>query len=170
MKRLTLVLLAGVVLLTAGCGGVQVKKDFDPEYNFDTMRTFDYLPKAENCEIADLRFQAIQAKTTLTLGEKGYIQSETPDVLIGLHGMEYNDSTSVTSAYNAYGWDMEKETWAVRKGHVLFDFIDTKSNEIIWVGTADTGVSPNLTEGQIEMKIDEMVKRLFYDFPPQKRK
>ena len=166
MNKLVMVSLACAAAVLAACGSVAVNHDFDPAYDFAAVRTYNYMAPSGESVITPRRLEQIRASTSKVLAEKGYTMSDTPQVLIDIRGASYYDS----AAYTVDTKEFETKEWGVRKSQVVYNIVDTRTNALVWQGIADSPTSSNLTAGQMEMKVDEMTRKLFAEFPPKRKK
>src|SRR5512139_383100 len=75
------------VALAAGCASVSVNYDYDPQYSFAKLKTYDWLPTPEKAPTDEFVVKQVKAALDRTLKAKGYSpSSQKPDFMIALHG------------------------------------------------------------------------------------
>ncbi len=173
MKRLSLFIAFCLMVFTMSCATMAVKSDYDRDVNFANYRTFDWMaqpqkpvtnPVAQN-SLLDKRIKtAVNSKLTA----KGYQQqSDNPDFLIVYHS-GLKDKVDVTSwgygyGRRGYGGGERIDVRQYKEGTLIFDFVDSKTKQLIWRGWA-VGVVNNL-EKTAEY-IDDAVEKTLKKFPP----
>ncbi len=175
-----------------GCSSIAVNYDFDPEYNFSAIKTYDWLPVPEKVKTDELTIKHIRRAVNTQLEEKGLkLTSGNPDMLIAVHGSkekkvdveEYEYGYSDFGAYHAFprwgagpflgrpGPDYYEQRSGTEKyeyevGTLILDFVNAKNKELIWRGTASGVIDP----GKTAQDINEAVTKLLENFPPAKSK
>src|SRR5512139_2102672 len=87
MRLFALLLAACAVALAAGCATVSVNYDFDPQYNFAKLKTYEWLPAPEKAATDEFVVKQVKAALEGGLRAKGYSpSSQKPDFMIALHG------------------------------------------------------------------------------------
>ncbi len=85
MKRFTG--LIGFLVLCIGCASFTVNYDFDQEFDFFSIKTYNWLPIPEKAQINELAVKHVKFAVNNEMKAKGFqMTSENPDVLIALHG------------------------------------------------------------------------------------
>ena len=166
------------MVLTASCSPIYgVSYDYNENANFTCMRTYDWLAinvneKKETIDSISLR--RIRNAVHHQLESKGMeVSSENPDFLIAVYLRSKERLTVVNYGglqvypYNAYGpyWG----TPTIRQyeeGTLLLDFVDAKSNQLVWRGSAKSNLDSATTPEKRETIINEAVERILENFPP----
>jgi Domain of unknown function (DUF4136) len=194
MKRF--IILTGILMLLFGCASLDVSYDYDPEINFAALRTFDWLPVPEKAQAKaqsnELTIKHIKLAVSRELNAKGLqMSSENPDILIALHGGKekkvdvqewgygYRDRDyshwglaprgpwyPQPAGRDYFDYRRGLDTYEYEVGTLIIDFIDAKTKSLIWRGTATGVVDPTVTSE----KINEVVKKILENFPPEKKK
>jgi hypothetical protein len=179
------------LLVFASCAPFNVSYDFDPEINFLSMKTYDWLPGPEKAQVNELTIKHIKLAVNNELKAKGLqMASENPDMLIALHGGKekkvdtqewgyaYDDRDYYHRGYYPRQWHGEStgrdyfeyrrgiDTYEYEVGTLILDVVDAKTKSLIWRGTATGVVDSHITPG----KINEVVKKILENFPPAKKK
>jgi hypothetical protein len=177
LKYTILPLLLLVALV--GCAGLEVGHDYDPEVDFATLKTYDWIPMNKQTGAKELTAKKIMNAVNGQLNAKGLTMNrEAPDFLIG---MQVSGKTSYGGSVGAgasVGIPVGKGHINVgggrsrarekHEGTLVLDFIDPESKSLIWRGTATSTVNPNATpEEQIDL-INRAVAEMLTQFPQQK--
>ncbi len=172
------VLLLCAVLLAAGCSSVSVSHDFDSQVDFANLRTYSWITAPESTsesvqkelQTNSLIESRVKKAVNRQLAAKGLRETtQDPDFLVAFHtGVQ--DKTDVQSWGYGYGyWGMRGggvSTIHYQEGTLILDFIDPKSNNLIWRGTGKKVVSERTTPEKSEKEINEAVEKILAKYPP----
>jgi hypothetical protein len=160
------------VTLIFGCGpSITVNHDYDPGYNFSTLKTFAWIPVKTSARVSELTVKRFQNAIEKQLEAKGMTPAaENPDFLIALQGTAQN-KVNVTDYGYSYGryWGggmggVDINTY--QEGTIYLDFIDGKSKELFWRGTGTSVVEPGLSAEAQENKFNYAAEKILQGFPP----
>lgn len=172
MKTFRTFLVPCLILLLIGCSSIKVTHDYDPEIDFSSLKTYDWLPLPDEAEINKLTVRRIKNAVNTQLEAKGLsVTPDNPDFLIGiLLGKE--QKVSVTDwgyPYGRYGryWSGGVDVTQYDVGTITLDFVDAQSKELIWRGTAERELEDKKTPEKREQIINEAVEKMLENFPPQ---
>ena len=177
-----------VVALTAvaavGCSTVHVRSTPAPNANLSQLHTFAFMtpvrPDSRAAQLAESPAgQQIHNQLTQNLLDKGYTPAQggaQPDFLVAYRGL-LQQKTDVQSWPYAgpgwgWGWGWGWGAWAwdgpdvtVRQyteGTLVVDFVDPRSHQVLWRGTATSVVShpqnPDLKK--VAKAVDKLMNRL----------
>jgi hypothetical protein len=177
------VVYVAAALVAAGCSSVQVRSTPAPGANLAARHTFAFMtPVRPDSRAAQLQQspagQQIQSQIARDLIDKGYAPAPAgvqPDVLVA-YRVRLRPRTEVQSVgypgpgwgwgwgWGWGGWAWEGSDVTVREyteGTLIVDFIDPRSHDVLWRGTA-TGVvahpdNPNL--GKVARAVDKVMDR-----------
>ena len=83
MKRFLYITAA---LLLTSCASIRVSIDYDTGVDFSSYNAFAFFkPGIDDAKISDLDKRRILKALENTLAEKGFVASETPNVLVSFH-------------------------------------------------------------------------------------
>ncbi len=167
-----------LVVLTVGCSPIYgVSYDYSENANFARMRTYDWLAtsvneKKETIDIISLR--RIRNALQHQLESKGMeVSSENPDFFIAIYLRSKERLTVVNyggpQVYPYYGYGAYWGTPTIRQyeeGTLLLDFVDAKSSQLIWRGSAKSDLDSATTPEKREKIINEAVEKILENFPP----
>lgn len=164
-----------VVLITSSCSSVRVLADYDKTANFSSYQKYAfYKPGIDQAQISDLDKKRILRAIDTELTTKGMSKSEQADILISIFTKE---SERVEVFNNNFGWGWGWNPWwggvmgstvsTTNEGTLYIDFIDVKTQELVWqgVGTADLITSGNVEKK--EKRIREIIQKIMEKYPPK---
>jgi hypothetical protein len=180
-----------LLLFCIACATVDVSYDFDQQFNFAGIKTYDWLSVPDKTPWNELTLKHINYAVNNELQAKGLTMTSTkPDVLIALHGGKekrvdvqewgyaFDDSNFSHGGYfpgrwrsDAYGpghteYRRGTDTYEYELGTLIIDIVDTEKKSLVWRGTAVGVVEPGRTMEQI----NETVKKMLVNFPPGQKK
>jgi hypothetical protein len=171
----------GAVLLAVGCSSISVRHDFDTQADFTGYQTYAWLQQPTTA-VGDAK--AAQRTNTLLdkrirravdaqLAAKGMKPSaEDPDLLVIYHmGLDRKvDVQDWGYSYPRYpygGWyGGQVDVYEYDEGTLIVDLIDAESDQLVWRGTATKVIDETASPEKREANLNEVVTRLFADYPP----
>lgn len=169
----------GMVLLLAGCGGIDVNSDYDPSFNFSTLKTFHIVSmKVSSSDPSGgnmLVIQRIIEATKAELEYKGYTEApeDAADFLVVIHAGRQEQlqvdpgwGYGYWGGYGYGGWGGYGgggSAYTYQEGTLAYDMVNRENDQAIWhgVGKAVAGdKAPNQEE------VNTGVKKILADFPP----
>lgn len=178
--------LAMLAVLLAGCSSLKVSTQYDPAAPYPSYRTYAWLATAPGQEQAvairdpGVRVLVIDA-VDREMKRKGYTRvtpDQNPDFYTSVigWGQQRVEVTNYGYGYGGaymYGYGPYGPTAAVvptaqvnqyTDGTLLLDFVDAKSKQLFWRGTAtDTLAAPEQARGVVEGAVQQMLER----YPPK---
>lgn len=177
MKHASLLALACVLLVIAGCSSVSVKTDFDSEANFTSYRTFKWVPRparAVRQPVIDNPINEARVRRAVEwqLTQKGYRYVETgpADLLIAYH-MGVQTKIDV-DAYGYHYWRRPYrdgkvvEVHKYKEGTLVLDFIDAGRKQLVWRGVAQGALA---RQKGAEDTINSAVSKILKQYPPDRK-
>jgi hypothetical protein len=163
MKLNTSLPVASIFILLAACSSLEISQDYDESYNFSNLKTFNWettpatgAPKGTQSPMLlnPLTEQRIRRAVEGQLVAKGFQKQETnPDFLIDYYlGVQ---SKRVGT---------RRSSWRYDEGSLVLDFVDSRTNELIWRGrVADWVEDRDVAD---EASINNAIKQMLAKFPP----
>lgn len=176
MKKISLILMAALLVWSVNCSSVSVNYDYDPRFDFSQLKTYDWISVKVPEKGSELRMKRAMIALENALAAKGYMLAQNnPDFLIALHGFSETKVNVTTYGYGYgpyYGWGR----WGVgyvdvntyEQGTFFVDFVDSKSKELVWRGIAQGAAEPNLSPKEQEEKFAYVAEKMLKNFPPTK--
>lgn len=175
MKGMILVAVGMGVL---GCASVQTQGDYDTNYDFGSLRTWDWMPEPGTSQGTTGRpnpmvERRIEEAIERELAGKGYqrVQDGNPDFRVAFFASA-QDKLDVSTTYDYYGYrwrtvavprtDVREYT----EGTLIVDIVDGSLNDLVWRGTG-TGTLRNASPEESTQRINDAVRDVLEDFPPR---
>jgi hypothetical protein len=173
MKTLILFLVLCCMLTGAGCSGIAVSYDYDPQVDFTRLKTFDWHTFPSAAPAGELVAKHITNAIDSQLATKGFTRvSSNPDFLIAPHLGKQTKREVVDWGYSRQGnWGYggrQHDVYEYQEGTLILDFIDPKAKELIWRGTAIGVVEPSLSPQERHKRLNTAVADILANFPPPK--
>jgi Domain of unknown function (DUF4136) len=176
MKTLKIFALLSIFIITS-CASVRINSDYDKKVDFAKYKTYAfYKTGIDKVEISDLDKKRILRSIDEQMTTKGFIKSETPDLLVNISTKE-REQVSVNQ-FNmgwGYGWGFGwnpmffgggmNNLSSYPEGVLLIDLIDANKKELIWQGEGVGHLTQN-TDKKDE-NINNFVTRILSQYPPK---
>jgi hypothetical protein len=169
-----------VVAVLAACSPMlEVNNTFDDEANFNGYITYDIMAKEQMDMTGSAAAKFAGRREVLedemvkaikkNMEAKGFeFDPENPDILVAYYvgvrnevfmanyGMTYADLTENVAVQS------------VQDGTMRIDFVDAKTEQLVWRGDAYGAVNRDPTEDMIRKNVDRAVKKVIDQYPPKK--
>jgi hypothetical protein len=181
MKAFKIFFVLFLIGFTVSCSSTyDVKHDYDKKVNFSDLKTFDWMQVPEKAGISTLTVQRVINAVNAELKAKGFMRSpDNPDFLIAQH-IGKRDQVQVSDWGDGYGghrgyrggyWGPSgATTYQYEEGSLILDFVDPKTKDLIWRGSAKAEVQNIDTPEKREKTINAAVKDILRTFPPSPSK
>lgn len=182
MKRIGVFIVLGALVVVSGCSSVRVRHDYDREFDFSSFYSFAWvaLPEAPSDSVQEemmrnpLVARRIKGAVKNQLALKGIVLNlENPDFLIAFHsGVEKKISVTgwgyhYPPRYRYWGWAGNNiQVHQYRSGTLILDFIDPRSQELVWRGVSEQTLPKSPTAEQLDKTISKGIKKILEKFPP----
>ena len=165
--------------------GASVKSDYRKDFDFRQLHTFAFkTERASNDPLATNTIEAERIKNALTaqLSTNGFAQRvENPDFIVAFYSRSKQQTEVQSSPFGfgpgfgwGYGvpfrgrwrWGYGPDIWTTTytEGCVMADFIDAKTQELVWRGVVqDTVNGIGQTDKQANNAAKDLVKRFLSD-------
>ena len=169
------------LIALAGCSSISVNHDYDTDADFQSYRTFTWMPApqqpAGNAQAArntdPLVGKRVMNAVTAELANKGLLEvSDKPDLLVAYHtGVE--DKVDVTDwgySYGGYysGWGGRDVTVTnYKQGTLIVDLVDAGTKQLVYRVTATGALSSNPSPEEMQKSINQVVKKMLKSYPPK---
>ena len=178
MKILKLLFLLCLVMLTS-CSSVRVVSDYDTKVDFTSYKTFAFYKKGiDKASVSDLDKKRIMRAVEAELLAKGFSKSANPDILVSIF-TKSREQVNVSDNNIGIGWGWGYNPWfygrtnininQYTEGTLFIDFIDKKTNELIWQGIGSGAMKMSNIEKK-EERINEFVYEIISTYPPKLKK
>ncbi|MCH6579464.1 MAG: DUF4136 domain-containing protein [Nitrospinae bacterium] len=160
------------------CASGRVNYDYDPDANFASLKTFDWMQAPEKAGVNRLVVQRVKNAVNAELKAKGLMMtSNNPDFLIAQHlgkkdRVQISDYGYGYAGHRGYrgGYRGGISAYTFEEGSLILDFVDAKSKQLIWRGSAKAQVDNIDTPEKSEKLINAAVKEILKKYPPSSSK
>jgi hypothetical protein len=192
MKKLKLILLPVFALVfLSSCNAVRVLSDYDEKANFSSYNSYAfYKTGIDKAQISDLDKKRILRAIETELSTRGFIKSDTPDILINIFTKEqervdiYNNNFGWggMGGWGGFGgWGMGGLGWGPglgwgwgggnfvsisTEGSLYIDLVDTQSKQLVWQGKGEGTLANTKNVQKKEQRIKEFVSQIMEQYPP----
>lgn len=181
MQRLIVV----VFVFLWGCQSIQVSQDYKLSNDFPSLKTYKWQTKTQP-ETGDIRIDSplldarIRSAINDSLAEKGYrkITHETPDFYVSYkYQIRSKIGSDDVGIGMVFGWgnrgriggigiDTGRYISEYDEGMLVIDLKDASKGDLLWRGTGTALVDQHSKPEKITKEINEMVKKILFQFPP----
>lgn len=165
-----------LALAVSACSSISYNADFDPRASLGEFRTYAFVEATDESQvnrgISPLAEQRVMSALERTLEGKGYRKATSgdPDFLVNFYGA-LQEKVDINRYYDGWGYrgwyggtTVDVRQWT--QGTLVVDFVDAKSERVVWRGWAQGAVDPNATPEKRSQKINEAVAGILEQFPP----
>jgi hypothetical protein len=174
----------------AGCSGANVKRDYDPSVDFQTLKTYAWHPQAgkdavqslDNTSLLDAR---VRGAVESALGKKGlqpgadappdawvtyhYVVEKYADERggvrtgVGIGGGSRGTFGGVSIGVGSGGYVDEQETLTI-------DLLDPKTDKLLWRGFVRQPLERVSNPDKASLRVNKTVEAILSKFPPKKKR
>ena len=160
-------------VLIAGCSGISVEHDYDPNVDFSRFKTWAWAPMqpqadgSEFSRVSNLTMERIHGAVESELTGKGYSKAEPDKADFWVqHYAAVGQRIEPYAGYN-HGWYGD-DIIVTEEGTIVVDFVSPKDKRLVWRGTARSAIDEDMTPEEREERIREAVKDILAQYPPKK--
>ncbi len=173
MKFLSIFILSAFLV---SCGA-SVAVDYDRHVDFSKFTSYNFYPSIDSglSELDDSRIMQI---TDSLLQERGFIKSDTPQLLLNFYARE-----SVSNSRNTIGIGVGGGGGNVGVGvsggipiggrivnqQLTVDFIDAEKDDLIWQAVVEGEMKENARPAQKEAYYISVLQKILKKYPPKKK-
>ncbi len=165
----------------SACNSVRVAADYDRSATFETYQSFAFYKEGiDKAKISDLDKRRILRAVESELLSKGFVKSDTPDLLVNIFTKEqqqvnvYNQNFGMNGWGWGWGWGWgpnmgwnQTSVTNSSRGTLYVDIIDAQKKELIWQGIGEGYLSIRMDKK--EARIKEYVAAVMAKYPPEKK-
>lgn len=172
--KIHICLLIAVSVLLNACSTIRTVNDYDPDYDFSTLKTFSWIDNPNVQQRSMLTVKHFKKTMEQKLAERGMTKTESePDFKIAFHGKVEQKIDVVNWGYRYPGWYTpygNVDVYQYDEGTIIVDFIDTQTNELIYRSTVSAEVGRYTDIEKRKSRIEEAVDKILENFPPKNAK
>lgn len=186
MKKNSLLFLPFALLfMLSSCISVRVVTDYDRSADFNSYKSYAfYKTGIDKAQISDLDKKRILRAIETEMSNKGFVKSETPDLLVSIFTKEQERVDVYNNVGWGWGWGWGPgwgywnpwmwggAGWGGRnistrtEGSLYIDLIDAKSKELVWQGKGVGTLNNFRNIDKKEARIREFVSEILANYPP----
>ncbi|WP_299103652.1 DUF4136 domain-containing protein [uncultured Tenacibaculum sp.] len=163
------------ILLLVGCASVNVVSDYDSKTNFKQYATFLFYEDAGK-GLNELDVKRIEREIVSGLESKGMRVNEAPTMYVNIVSEERVSENRNTIGVGIGGG--RNVGFGISGGipiggrkiqqQLVIDFVDAKTNELIWQGIANTEVKERTSPEEREQHYKKVIHKILEQYPPKK--
>lgn len=170
MKTLKIFFVLLIMFLKISCSTISVNYDYNPTADFSSLKTYNWIPIPTAANIDRINVDRMRNAVNTQLEAKGLeMKSDNPDFLIATHIAKKEKIDIESWGYN-YGYyspgGSGVSTFYYEEGTIILDFVDPKTKDVLWRGTAKGEVDDAATPEKKEKRINEAIQKMLENFPP----
>lgn len=164
-----------ILILFASCNATKVSYDYDQQTDFRSYTTYNYFGEMDT-GLSGLDEKRLMDAMDATLGEKGLLFAEEPDILINIKSSVFRSQTG-----NNVGVGLGGGGGNVGGGVSLgipvggpklarelqIDFVDANKDMLIWQALSESPFREGGTPMEKEEKLQVLVAKIFSKYPPK---
>ena len=162
--------LTASLLFLVACVSYQATYDYDPEFNFTGLKTYDWISDPAVTAQSELVEKHIRKAVDNKLTEKGYTHAtQDADFLIALHLGRQNKTELTPMGYSYGGWYGSVNVYQYEEGTLVIDLVDQQHKSLFYRGVVRAEIKHNITFEERQQRIKKAVDKIFQYFPPDKK-
>jgi len=188
MKIHSRILTILTIVALSSCSPFAVVSDYDKNVSFDSYKTYEI--RDNDLEMSDIDKERVTYAVKQNLDSKGLTESPLPDIIVNLKAQheiiinikKASDEKKIfLEGYNPVGftwgwggpygaywgvkWKYRGSPISHRRGGLILDFIDNKSQKLIWQGMG-SGINIDRREYKVK-QIPKVVNKILNNYPPK---
>ena len=154
------------VTLVIGCATmiIDVNYDYDREVDFKSLKTYDWMSIQMGSRENELVLKRVKYDVIMQLEAKGLkMTSENPDFLVAFQASK---KTKIDFRKHLSSSPHVSDIYTWEEGTLVLDFIDGKSEKLIWRATASGVLASSPSPKERNKNVNKAVTRMLKNFPP----
>ncbi|HDS00831.1 MAG TPA: DUF4136 domain-containing protein [candidate division Zixibacteria bacterium] len=159
------------LLVLGGCASKTVMSDFDRNSDFESYRTFGFIPYNDKLDPSSplnkrsMRVRIEDAiRDELESRDYRFIDNGNPDIRIAFHASAREQIMVDHYGYSSWQGPGQTDISRYKEGTLVIDFVDPDQKQLVWRGWAvGVIIGPEDTNEQIS----KTVKRIIDKYPPK---
>jgi hypothetical protein len=178
VKAFGFIFVVALSFFVAGCSSVSVTNDYDREFNFAPVKSYQWATEAKNLISPDAQAAAFENQliekrfkdaVNTQLGAKGMVVDTTaPDIYVAYHTGTQQKTQVTNYGYGygrGYGGNYDVSTYT--QGTIILDFVDAKTKTLVWRSVATGALGSNPDPNTAGEKLSGIVQQMLKDYPPK---
>lgn len=172
MKHFFILLLA---LGLISCGSTRVDYDYDEQVNFNSYKTYNYMPDMQS-GLSQLDLNRLIDAVDIIMQEKGFQKAEKPDILINIIASQYREepqnSVGIGVGGGTYGTGVSVGAGIPLGGSkehqtITFDLVEGARDVLVWQAISDSNIALNTNPQDRVSYYTKLAQKVFEGFPPE---
>lgn len=169
------ILIGALLVVLTSCGVARVNYDYDSQTDFSSYSTYNYFGDMET-GLSELDEKRLMDALDATLGEKGYMFAEEPDVFINIKSSVFR-SQSGNNVGVGLGGGGGRVGGGVSIGipvggpkltrELQIDFVDANKDILIWQAISESPFREGDSPQEKSEKLQTVVDKIFSKYPPE---
>ncbi|MDO6471328.1 DUF4136 domain-containing protein [Maribacter sp. 1_MG-2023] len=165
-----------VILVLTSCGSARVNYDYDDQTDFTSYATYNYFGDMET-GLSKLDEKRLMDAMDATLGEKGFMFAEEPDMFINIKSSVFREQTGGSNVGVGLGGGNGGIGGGVSIGipvggpkmtrELKIDFVDSNKDMLIWQAVSESPFREGDTPQEKSEKLQAVVDKIFSKYPPE---
>lgn len=173
MKK-RLILIFAALLIFSGCSSMQIRSDYNPEYDFNKLKTFTIMVPKKSGPIT-LTQERLKRAIIDTLQKRGYsyIDRDDANFIVSFH-TDVKEVKEIVTDYDTIGlypywyWGppyITKQEYSYDEAKIVIDAVDPSTKKIFWRGVATDLLHDFKTPQERIAYINSVVRKILSSFP-----
>jgi hypothetical protein len=167
-------LLASILLpYLFACSSMEIQTAVAPQAHLSQYKTYAWAPRPASIpakpQHAAILEETVQSAIEEDVAQKGLVpaQDAPPDLLIGYYGTSRDSVSFGIAPSYGYGYGggyysggYYKQPYVTREGSLTLQFIDAKTNKVVWQGTASDSISEaGASQEQVKKAVNDLIEK-----------
>jgi|SRR5215469_6125985 len=191
MKRISLIWMAFVLIITSTALGQDVRYNFDKQTDFSKFKTYKWVAIKGASPMNDIMDKQIKDSIDSQLAQKGLskIDADTADLFVGYQAAIGTEKqfTSFSSGmgpgwgygpgWYGGGWyggggmsTTTGQTSTIYTGQLALDMYNSTDKDLIWRGVVSKTIDPKAKPDKQQKNLNKAVAKLLKNYPPPVKK
>lgn len=159
-----------VFALAICAAATETKSDYDHSYNLRTLQSFKFADQSQRAandalrgnDLDERRISSAIQENLAALGIKE--NNVDPSFIVAFYAGTQKQAQISTSGYGPLRWGVGS-VWVNQslEGTAIVDFIDPKTNHVVWRGFVSRTIDPNKSDENIRKDIRTLIERFSKD-------
>lgn len=187
MKKLFLITIACLVLVSSSALAQDVRYNFDKDTDFSKFKTYKWVDLKDASKVDDITDKQIKASVDAELAKKGLtkVDGDDANLFVGYQaaiGTEkqftsYNTDWGYGAGWYRGGWYGSPgggmttgQTSTIYTGQLAVDMYDSTKHDLVWRGVASKTIDTKAKPEKRQKNLDKAIAKLLKNYPPQVKK
>ena len=183
MKRLSLVWMTLLLLISSTALCQDVRYNFDKDTDFSKLKTYKWVSLKGATPVNDLVDKQIKDTVDAQLATKGLskVDGDDADLFIGYQAgiateqqfTSYNTGWGYGPGWYGRGWYgggggmTTGQTSTIYKGQLALDMNDTAHKDLVWRGVVSKTIDPKAKPDKQQKNLTKAIEKLLKNYPPK---